>query len=369
MSTTERPSSYGTASSGDDLESFRRLSDAEWDEATKRVEKAVDRYAHIDFGRLADEVVDEYVKARAEEEALDRLGAGFPFTSTAPVTTRGMVTSLVGVHTNSGRVRTAGISGAGFLAPLAVLLAVVYLWHSNFGWYGVPRVTLLAGFVGFTVLSAFLIASFVRDGFTVRALSKQGALALSIGAVAATIVSPFAIRQLRSSESDKLALASKDVSLSVVDAVAAADNPISRVTLMAGSQERYDVVPEKKLGKSNTVTTPQGEVSIQTRGLPGYVTATVDSPESVRVIWSRPLAPDITKALIKQGRVEALPGGARLLTRDGAFPVSDNLAKAIPPEEKVVGVIDAGTRKVTRLVPVSPSRMASAPVSARPATR
>ena len=356
MSTIERP----TSAPANELETFTRLSDSDWEKATSKVEKAVDRYAHVDFGRLAEGVADEYVKARAEVKAAELLATGIAFSVTAQSTTRGMVAALVGGHTDQGRMRAAGISGVWFLAPLTLLLAIVYFWHAKFGWYGVPRVTLLVGLAGFTVLSVLLIASFVRDGAVVRVLPKQASLALSIGAVAATVVSTLAIRELRSSESDTLALASRDMSSFVMDAVASADSPISRVAFMAESQsqDRYDV-----LAKS---LTSQRAVSIHARGLPGHLTATLESPDSVRVTWSRPLKPEVTKTLIKQGKVEFKPGGALFITRDGNFPVSETLAKAIPPDEKAVAEIDAETKTVMRLVPLASSRV-TPPVLTAPA--
>lgn len=339
----------------EEFESLVRMSDAEWEEAASRVEKAVAQYEHVDFGKLADDVVDHYMKAKADAEAAKRLPYGFPVTGLATATTAGMISGLVGGHSDKGRLQAAWMSALGFLAPLLALLAIVYGWHSGLGWYGVSRTTLLAGFCGFLALSLLLLASFVRGGVLVRVLSKQAALSVSVGALGATLLSPLAIRELRSNESTKLTLASSDLSLYMVDALASAEpSPIRRVAYLAETQDNYGLVDDKI--ESNIA------VSIQARGLPGHLTAKVDSPGSGRVTWSQPLRPEITKTLIKQGRVEVAPTGeARLVTRDGSYAVSHALLTTVPSQRlQVVALIDAKTRMVTRVVAAPRSATASA---------
>jgi hypothetical protein len=326
----------------DEIETFVRMTDAEWEEATQRVEAAVARYRHVNFGRLAEEVADQYFESR-RMDANASAAPGPVGEIPAAVMTAGMVTSLIGAHSERARLRSVGISALGFLTPVVLLMAVVYGWHFEYGWYGVPKLTLIVGFVVLLSIAAFLVGSYVHGGIITRWASAQGALSLSTGAVCATLVSSIAILGFKSSESTKLSLISSDLSWYTQEALASTEtSPTRHVALVAKTHESYDLVESSR-----------NEVSIEARGLSGYLTAKFDSPESARVTWSRPLRHEVTQALIKEGRIELKPaGGARLVASDGgAYDISAAIPEAAELSVRVVGLIDANSKMVTRIVP------------------
>ncbi len=307
---------------------------------------ATEHYSDFDLGDLTEKGVDEFLRARDAKAAPLTL-ADSVVTHGARETTLMFADRILDRQTERGRLRGLANTGAGFLVPLALGFAAYEAWHMTVGWSALPRSTLWAG-LGVMVLAGLgLVLAYVRDISLGRWWSRQSAAALIVSIAAATLFLPFMIRDLRTSERQVLSTVSNDVTRGVAELlVESSPERAASLASLPLPGEGYKVTPSEREGVSVV------SFEVDARGLPGKVRAELDSEESARVLWTRPVSNDVVQALIKRGLVELdASGRATLVTSSGRYPVrSDVTAAVIPTKSPVVGTIDPTSNTVVRLL-------------------
>ncbi len=323
-----------------------RLTDEQWEQAAERVRLAAEHYSDFDLGDLTEKGVDEFLRARdAKSEPLTLADSGV--THGAREATLMFADRILDRQTERGRLKGLANTGAGFLVPLAVGFAAYEAWHMTVGWSALPRSTLWAGLGVMVLIGLGLVFAYVRDISLGRWWSRQSVASLIVSVAAATLFLPFMIRDLRISERQVLSTVSNDVTRGVAELlVESTPERATSVARLPLPDEGYKVTPSERSGVSVV------SFDIDARGLPGKVRAELDSAESARVLWTRPVSNDVVQALIKRGLVELdAAGRANLVTSSGKYPVRNDVSAAVSSNRSiVVGTIDPTNNTVVRLL-------------------
>lgn len=323
-----------------------RLTDEQWEQAAERVRLAAEHYSDFDLGDLTEKGVNEFLRARdAKSEPLTLADSGV--THGAREATLMFADRMLDRRTGRGRLKGLANTGAGFLVPLALGFAGYEAWHMTVGWSALSRSALWTGLGVMVLIGLGLVLAYVRDISLGRWWSRQSAASLIVSVVAAMLFLPLMIRDQRTSERQVLSTVSNDVTRGVaellVESSPAVATSFGTLPLADGG---YKVTANERSGVRVV------SFDVDTRGLPGKVRAELDSAESARVLWTRPVSDDVVQALIKRGKFELdAAGRPTLVTSSGKYPVrSDVWAGVRPTNSLVVGTIDPTSNIVVRLL-------------------